>query len=151
MDWSIQDWGAVGEVVGAAAIVATLGYLAMQIRENSRQLRLTSTLSINSLMNEGFDPIYNNEKNMQIWTTGLKSPDVLSDGDLEIFLLFMTRLLNPFDTVVMHHRLGALDTEDFDKYVLFFGGLIRTPGGERWLAANHFQLTQESRKVLDVN
>ena len=83
MDWSIQDWGAVGEVVGAAAIVATLGYLAMQIRENSRQLRLTSTLSINSLMNEGFDPIYINEKNMQIWTTGLKSPDVLSDGDLE--------------------------------------------------------------------
>lgn len=29
---TIQDWGAIGEIVGAFAVVATLGYLASQIR-----------------------------------------------------------------------------------------------------------------------
>ena len=29
---TIQDWGAIGEVVGAIAVVVTLGYLATQIR-----------------------------------------------------------------------------------------------------------------------
>ena len=29
---TIQDWGAIGEIVGAIAVVVTLGYLASQIR-----------------------------------------------------------------------------------------------------------------------
>lgn len=30
---TIQDWGAMGEVVGAIAVVVTLAYLATQIRQ----------------------------------------------------------------------------------------------------------------------
>ncbi len=42
---SIQDWGAIGEIVGALAVVASLIYLAVQIRQNTRQnsLSLEST------------------------------------------------------------------------------------------------------------
>ena len=35
---TIQDWGALGEIIGALAVVASLVYLAVQIRQNSRQL-----------------------------------------------------------------------------------------------------------------
>ena len=35
---SIQDWGAIGEIVGALAVVASLIYLAVQIRQNTRQI-----------------------------------------------------------------------------------------------------------------
>lgn len=35
---SIQDWGAIGEIVGAIAVVASLIYLAVQIRQNTRQI-----------------------------------------------------------------------------------------------------------------
>jgi hypothetical protein len=38
---SIQDWGAIGEIVGALAVVASLIYLAMQIRQNTRQISLS--------------------------------------------------------------------------------------------------------------
>ena len=148
MNWDAV--GAIGEVVGAMAVVVTLAYLAIQVRENSRQLRLTSTLSINSLMNEGFDPIYNNEKNMLIWTTGLKAPDTLDESDFEIFLLFMTRLMNPFETVVTHNRLGALDQDNFKKYVAFFSNLMRTQGGARWLASGQMMLSDDLRQALDL-
>ncbi len=37
---SIQDWGAIGEIVGALAVVASLIYLAAQIRQNTRQISL---------------------------------------------------------------------------------------------------------------
>ncbi len=36
---SIQDWGAVGEILGAIAVVVTLIYLAAQIRQNTRSSR----------------------------------------------------------------------------------------------------------------
>ena len=38
---SIQDWGANGEIVGALAVVASLIYLAMQIRQNTRQISMS--------------------------------------------------------------------------------------------------------------
>ena len=36
---SIQDWAAIGEIVGAIAVIVTLIYLATQIRQNTRQIR----------------------------------------------------------------------------------------------------------------
>ncbi len=36
MNW--EAIGAIGELLGAAGVIATLGYLAFQIRQNTRQL-----------------------------------------------------------------------------------------------------------------
>ena len=41
---NIQDWGAIGELVGSIAIFATLVYLAVQTRLNRNALA-TSALS----------------------------------------------------------------------------------------------------------
>ncbi|MEM1434399.1 MAG: hypothetical protein AAGG11_10120 [Pseudomonadota bacterium] len=35
---SIQDWGAVGELIGGLAVIATLIYLALQIRQNTAMI-----------------------------------------------------------------------------------------------------------------
>ena len=41
---TIQDWGAIGELVGGAAVVLTLVYLAVQLRQNTKSVE-TSALS----------------------------------------------------------------------------------------------------------
>ena len=54
MNWDAI--GAVGEVVGAAAVVVTLAYLAVQIRRNTRQENfqgLQSAIQL-YLVHEGF-------------------------------------------------------------------------------------------------
>jgi len=38
--------GAIGEIVGAVAVVATLGYLAVQIRQNTRADRASSRQTV---------------------------------------------------------------------------------------------------------
>jgi len=38
----IQDWGAIGEVVGAAAVLVTLIYLAKQVRHSSEVAKVAS-------------------------------------------------------------------------------------------------------------
>ena len=35
---TLQDWGSIGEVIGALAVVVTLIYLAKQIRQNTRAM-----------------------------------------------------------------------------------------------------------------
>ena len=109
----IQDWGALGEVLGAIAVVVTLIYLARQIRENSRQVRVSSITSINHLINEAWDPVYGNDRNIRVWTTGLRSPLELGEEDLALFHLFMTRLINVLETAVAQHAYDVLTTDQF--------------------------------------
>ena len=50
MNWDAI--GAVGEVLGAVAVVGTLGYLALQIRQNTERERLSQEFVSNKYFNE---------------------------------------------------------------------------------------------------
>ena len=43
---SIQDWGALGEIIGAAGVIITLLFLSMQIRAITKESRLSATADI---------------------------------------------------------------------------------------------------------
>ena len=131
---SIQDWGAIGEVLAAIATVATLIYLAMQIRENSKQLRVTSINAMNELINYGFDPIYNSDRNTTTWLVGLSTPHELNALDRQLFELFMGRLMNSFQTAITQYRHEGLEAPDFERYVGVYKAVIETPGGQLWLS-----------------
>ncbi|MFK7899093.1 MAG: hypothetical protein AB8G23_24930 [Myxococcota bacterium] len=45
MNWDAI--GAVGEVIGAVAVVVTIAYLGRQIREKSNQVKVSSRISLN--------------------------------------------------------------------------------------------------------
>ena len=130
---TIQDWGAIGEIVGALAVVFTIFYLARQIRENSRQVRISSITSINQLINEGFDPIYANKEYLDIWFRGLESRASLDPMERNLFDLFMARLMNNFSTTYTQFKSGTLDQRDFERYVGVYRGIAETRGGQEWL------------------
>ena len=46
MDLSIQDWGAIGELLGALAVVITLVFLTLQIRQNTKSIEETKKVSV---------------------------------------------------------------------------------------------------------
>jgi hypothetical protein len=148
MNWDIV--GAIGEWAGALAVVVTLFYLAKQIRENSQQVRMSSIVSINHLINEAFNPIYNNEKNVRVWAVGQHSPADLDKEEEMLFSLFMARLVNVLLTAFSQYRYDVLDNEDFERYVGVLKSLLDTPGGRHWLSnmGGAELLTDEAKNLL---
>ncbi len=131
-----MDWDAVGalaELGGAVAVFATLIYLAIQVKENSVQVRLGSAIGLNHLINEAFDPIYNNDRNIHIWTTGISDPKALNEQDIAVFSLFMARLVNVLLTALMHNDYEILDTEVARRYLGSLKSILESPGGHYWL------------------
>ncbi len=54
---SIQDWGAIGEIAGAIAVLLTLLYLAKQIKHSSDVAKVTSYhQAIDQIVRAGIDP-----------------------------------------------------------------------------------------------
>ena len=148
MEW--DAFGAIAEFIGAVAVLATLVYLAIQVRENSLQVRLGSAINLNHLINEAFDPIYNNDRNIHIWTSGIANPEKLNEEDQAIFSLFMARLVHVLLTAFMHDEHAILEANVARRYVGSLKSILDSPGGRYWLSelGGDSQLSDKERAVL---
>ena len=148
-----MNWEAIcalGEIAGAVAVVATLLFLSKQIRDTSKQLGLASATDASKLYSDAFWPIYNNQENMHVWTHGLSNPESLDDGQREIYLLFMTRVIAAFDTVVEHYVQGTISDEQMTRYTSFTKTFVVSPGGEVWLENGQYQISSPGRDWLGL-
>ena len=148
MDWTVQDLGAIGEFIGAIAVVVTLIYLALQVRQNTEQARLSSIQAVNASNDSAFEPIYIPE-NTRIWTTGLANRGALDDGERLVFDMLMTRLIASFDTTTYQFDHGAYDPELYQGMPGFFASFVSTPGGLEWYKASRDVFSAKAQSRLD--
>ena len=80
---TIQDLGSIGELVGAVATVATLIYLAVQIRQNSKVLVQNSQMHATNTYRANIDGVMNlqallvqDDRLELIWKSGLADEDL---------------------------------------------------------------------------
>ena len=126
---TLQDWGAIGEVVGAVSVVVTLIYLAKQIRLNThaidegRKLALAQTYQMRSdalqamlvqaADSEHVGPII-------IKLTGLGYPedvkalDALTDDERGRFRMWQIAQQTHWDNMHYQFQHGYLDREYYD-------------------------------------
>ena len=84
MNWDAV--GAVAELLGGLATVATLAYLAVQIRQNTRSVQASSAATYRE-GNAAFATIIaQNEELAELYYRGLSDPDSLSEVESHRFL-----------------------------------------------------------------
>ena len=79
---TVQDYGSIGELIGAIATVATLAYLASQIRQNTRAVRAAAVDSSISHSMDVRKSLYESEALTRIYNSGSHDPQALSQEDL---------------------------------------------------------------------
>ena len=100
----IQIIGSVAvlaEVVGAMAVIITIGYLAIQIRQSNRHAMLQSIQHTWSSMSGYCDLIAQSEELTSIVLKGRKSLDDLNENEHERFVHIHLRLLNNLECWLM--------------------------------------------------
>ena len=71
---NIEQLGSIGEFVAAIATVATLIYLAFQLRQNTRALKATAFQSVVSEMGKNVEPLMNNGEMAEIFLKVMSEP-----------------------------------------------------------------------------
>lgn len=75
MSWEAA--GAIGEILGALGVIATLGYLAVQIRQNTRSLRANAYQSTVDSANEWAAFFVHHPETIELFRKGLSEPSQL--------------------------------------------------------------------------
>jgi len=107
MNW--EAIGAAGEVVGAAGVIVTLLYLATQIRQNTRAVRLNTLHSTTEGFRSQAALIGASSAVAEIYAGGLTNPDELNQNERVQFYALMHNQMRCYEDAFYQHSEGALD------------------------------------------
>jgi hypothetical protein len=133
---SLEDLGNIGEFVGAVAVVVSLLYLAIQIRQNTRSLRAQAHQSITSHIAELNRTIVESAEVAAIMEQGLADPLQLSASDRRRFNAYNSARFRHYDNLFYQYRAGTLEESQwrgFDNLLRFH---FQQPGISRWWGDN---------------
>ncbi len=161
MNW--QAIGAIGELAGAVGVIATLGYLAFQIRQNTQQLAQNERSSIAAAvyssataLRENRKSVFENPEITEMWLKGMNNPVELSDADRYRFRLLMQNVLDATSAVYSQTVVTGFSPETWaTQGVTTVERVVSTAGG-RWFweqfqgnYTNEFRA--EVERVLESN
>lgn len=76
MNW--EAFGAIGEVVGAIGVILTLGFLALQIRQNTKSLVAETEMQMNFKVADIYSRIGSNPELLRSWMKAIEDATPLS-------------------------------------------------------------------------
>ena len=133
---TLQDWGAIGEVVSAVAVIATLVYLAVQIREYRLGMNLAtfhSTMQGFNQMNAmlGADPSL-----AEVLDRGSRDPGSLDLREQYQFVWLQRSYVNIFENLYQQFLSGACPESYWVRYARELKQSLDTPGGRIFCSRN---------------
>ncbi|MEH6552434.1 MAG: hypothetical protein V7744_20860 [Pseudomonadales bacterium] len=137
MNW--DTIGAIGEIIGALAVVVSLVYLAAQIRTQNKEARAAAAHDIY----EGFRDVmgtFADRDNAEVLARANEDVNSLSEVDRIILISCVQRLMRLWEEAYHQHRQGRLDDEIWqsmvDQYASF---LANASGAHIWkIRKNYF-------------
>jgi hypothetical protein len=127
---TLEDLGNLGDFVGGLAVIATLLYLAVQIRQNTRILRTSAEQTADPIA--AIANIAQSPENAEVYHRGLVDPLDLSEAERTHFYLLMA---SSFYVLHQGYRAYQLGTQTRDTWqwqsraLQFYAG---QPGVREW-------------------
>ncbi|MGR8950429.1 MAG: hypothetical protein ACU84Q_20490 [Gammaproteobacteria bacterium] len=130
-----MSWDAVGalsELLGAVAVVATLIYLSKQIRQNTLTNQNAALQTISSQYADWLARIIDSDDVARIYRIGLSDPEKLNDDERLRFGMLLTHLCRASDAQYHQYLSNALPAELWSSTLSSVTDVFRKPGGLVW-------------------
>ena len=124
MNWDAI--GAIGEILGAGAVVVSLFYLATQIRAQNRESRVAAMHDILTAFRESYTQ-FNDGDIADIFVRGNQAFESLTAAEKVRLFATLTPLLRVLEEAFVQHRQGRFDGELWDAMTKQYSFLFSAP------------------------
>jgi hypothetical protein len=129
---TIQDLGSIGELLAAVATIATLMYLARQLRANTAAVQGDSRRAHRAASSATNLAIASNTNVAAIFNAGLADFDALDATQHTQFSFLMAELIGSWEAAHQEFETGIVDKLQIEGMALSHLPFLRTPGGGKW-------------------
>jgi len=138
--------GAIGEVVGAAGVIASLVYLAVQIRQNSAVARLALHENYITGVRAIFDNVHAHPHLYRVWRLATNSPDEMSEEDREQFGMLLYAL---FNRIHLGYQAREVDPFMAQKYLADIDSAFTGTAAQAWWSRQRGTFDPAFAEVVD--
>jgi hypothetical protein len=148
MNW--EALGAIGEIVGAVAVVVTLGYLAVQIRQNTRSVRASTNHALTEQRNQINFRLASDPSLAELALRGAQNRDDLEISQRYRHRLLMRAVFGSFEDNYVQYREGVCDTESWELAKVVHHPVIVSPGVRAWWEHDRMIFRADFRSEIDA-
>jgi hypothetical protein len=143
--------GAIAELLGSLAVIATLIFLVQQIKTNSVMIQNNTAQSAADAVAAWSRQLTENPELYRIYRSGLKDDSALSREERGLFDLVLFQAFNSISSIYLQYRNGGFGEVRWESELRVFDQNFSTHGGRAsWERQKHlldadFQLEVERR------
>jgi len=140
---------AVTEILGLIGVVASLIFLVIGVRANTRALMRTEVRDMQANSTTAFYAVANDGELSEILIRGLNSPDDLNDVEYYRFTVAMLGYLTALEQAFVARRHNLYFDEDLVPLEANIYSLLGPAGAQRWWATRRAHFTPNFQKIVD--
>jgi hypothetical protein len=130
MNWDAI--GAIAELLGAFGVIASLVYLARQMRQNTRTTRAAAYQHFDQSLQDAFFHVLSVPGMARVVRQGGAGYDQLDEDDATLYSLWMGGMMTRFDNAYYQFRIGMIDEERWEALLRMIRGIAQNPGYVQW-------------------
>jgi hypothetical protein len=143
--------GAIAEAVGAAGVIASLLYLAVQVRGSTRASAVEAKLESTRLLNDFIDGLIESPELNDIYQRGRADLESLSEAEYYRFSNLSVKAFWFFSAGHFQFRMGTLGEGEFHETRVTIRYWLRGPGCRAWWAKFGWNsVSPEFRKFVEA-
>ena len=128
---TVFELGAVGEFLGSLAVLVTLIYLAVQVRQTNRRQRHERIVSIQHGQNSVVGQLQDSSV-VKAFAATAEGDGVATVEDRSKALIWLIQYINHFQIVLEAYRNGELEQEQYDLWEGFVISMVACKGIRDW-------------------
>ena len=147
MNWDAI--GAIGEIIGAGAVVISLMYLASQIRIQNRESKNSTIVQLTEQWNALLTFTSQSDEQAKVWVDGLKGGK-LSEVERVRFYAIASSFMHISESLYLQHLDGRLDLRVWRGLEGRLNDVAATPGMRQFWAARKNWFSVEFGEYIEA-
>lgn len=147
MNW--EALGAIAELLGAIGVIATLFYLAVQIRQNTKSIRAAAFQETMRDIAAVADLAVQQPELTRAYLKGLNDLEELDSEDRHRFGAFMLAFLRRVENLVYQTDQGLLDPDSWEGLREALRRIFARPGTVAWWQQSRHAFNRPLQNFVD--
>ncbi len=144
----IMELGAIGDLVGGIAVLVTLAYLAMQVRQNTAQVRVQTGALEAGTTSQAVDLTIRDEVMTDIFLRATAGEALDPREALRFDALMLMNMTN-FENYYRQYRNGLMEEEQWEKWHRLLGWYFKSDGMRRWWKETQIPVSRSLAALIE--
>lgn len=145
----LEDLGNLGDFLGGLAVIITLAYLTLQVRQNTASVEASAVQSASQAFADSVESFARDPDTMRVYLAGVQDFDSLGPEDRQRFAAIMGGLLHRLEGFLVLIDRGILPPSYWDGAVNRIRGAFALPGTRAWWERGRHVFNQRVQTWID--